>query len=260
MRINRSIYFHILFWLFITLYVFDYLVDVYPFTQSVIYTTFEVSIFAAEFYFNLLFLIPFVLRRKRIFIYFLSLISLLLIGFSFYLITGLNTKLLSDNFSRSVISFFLNHGLFLFISFIVSFYNSYFEERNKSQQLELEIQNLEQSAKSANDPNIENNAIVIKSSHQLIRISLSDILYIEGLHKYIKIVTVDDTHTTLYSMTAIEKELPADLFYRCHRSFIININKIDKIEGNQAMISTANIPISKANRSELISKLGKKIG
>lgn len=124
----------------------------------------------------------------------------------------------------------------------------------------IEILDLERKIKEPSFAHLEDKYILIKSSHQLIRIELSEILYIEGLHKYVKIVTKDKNYTTLFALTAIENELPSQLFYRCHRSFIINLNKIKLIDGNQAIIDSHKIPISKSNKSELVSKLGRQIG
>ena len=57
--------FHILFWFFAALYVFDYLIDVFPWTQAVQYTAFEVGVLIAEFYLNLKLLVPRLVPRKR---------------------------------------------------------------------------------------------------------------------------------------------------------------------------------------------------
>ncbi len=135
-----------------------------------------------------------------------------------------------------------------------------FERFCKATNKVIEILNLENEVKLIENVELKENSILIKSSHQLIKIDLSTILYIEGLHKYIKIVTTDKKHTTLYSMTAVEADLPPDFFYRCHRSFIVNLRKVELIDGNLAVIGANKIPISINNKSELIQKLGKKIG
>ncbi len=122
----------------------------------------------------------------------------------------------------------------------------------------IEILELEQKNDSP-IAELDNQNILIKSKHQLIKIQFSDILYIESMHKYIKIITSQNTYTTLYSLSAIEQELPKDLFYRCQRSFVVNLNKVELIDSNRAVIQGHNIPIGKNNKAELIRKLGKKI-
>ena len=135
-----------------------------------------------------------------------------------------------------------------------------FERFEKALNKVFEILVLENSSTSSVITDVKEKSIVIKSSHQLIKIDIDDILYIEALHKYIKIVTAEKKYTTLFSMNAIENELSKTLFYRCHRSFIINIDKVKLIDGNQAIIDKHKIPISKLNKTELITKLGKQLG
>ena len=129
-----------------------------------------------------------------------------------------------------------------------------FERFYKAVSKAIEILNLEREIKESSTAQIEERSILIKSSHQLIKIELSDILFIERLHKYVKIVTSKKTHITLISLTAIENELPSQMFFRCHRSFIVNLNKVELIDGNQAIIATHKVPISKTSKAELILK------
>lgn len=135
-----------------------------------------------------------------------------------------------------------------------------FERFEKAVNKVIEILNLENITIPSGSAEVKEKSIVIKSSHQLIKIDIADILYIEALHKYIKIVTAEKNYTTLFSMNAIEHEIPSNLFYRCHRSFIVNLDKVKLIDGNQAIIDKHKIPISKLNKTELIVKLGKTLG
>lgn len=131
-------YYHVLFWVFIFLYVFDYIIDLYSITQSILYTSFEVAIYCTEFYVNLLLLIPIILVRKGKIAYSIALLFLLSSCFSAYYITGFNKVLSPENFQRAAISFLLNHSLFIFISYIVWFFNKYFDEKQMRMQLENE--------------------------------------------------------------------------------------------------------------------------
>ncbi len=135
-----------------------------------------------------------------------------------------------------------------------------FERFHKAVSKAIGHLNLEREIKESSSAHLEEKAILIKSHHQLIKIDLADILFIEGLHKYVKIITRDKTHVTLFAISAIENEFPAQLFYRCHRSFIVNLEKVERIDGNEAIIGEYTIPVSKSNKSELIARLGKKLG
>lgn len=135
-----------------------------------------------------------------------------------------------------------------------------FERFYKAATRALELLNLENDTKDATEATFVDKSIVIKSSHQHIKILLTDILYIEGLHKYVKIVTEKKNCTTLIALSTMEEELSNQTFYRCHRSFIVNLNKVELIDGNLAIIGTHKVPISKLNKQEFLAKLGKRIG
>lgn len=122
----------------------------------------------------------------------------------------------------------------------------------------IHLLNLEQQSEKT-ETNVESNSIVIKSNHELIKINLEDIIYVEGLHKYIKIVTSQGKYTTLFGLTAMYDELPKMTFFRCHRSFILNINRVEKISQNDAIMGQYNVPISKGNKPLLLEKLGKQL-
>jgi len=134
----KKVSFHILFWLYISLYVFDYFIDQFNFVNSVTYTAFEIVLYATEVYLNLFFLIPVILLKKGKFAYFISLLILLFFTCSSYFILNLNNELLSQNFSRSIYTFFLNHILFIFISYFAWYYEKYFSEKQKRLTLENE--------------------------------------------------------------------------------------------------------------------------
>lgn len=100
-------------------------------------------------------------------------------------------------------------------------------------------------------------SIFVKSDYKLVQIQLQDILYIEGLKDYIRIQTEDSGVLTLMSMKSIEEHLPADIFVRVHRSYIVNINKIRTIERNRIVFGKLYIPISDSYKdrfSELLDK------
>ena len=129
---------HILFWLYISLYVFDYFVDQNSLINSITYTAFEIVLYIAEAYINLFFLIPVILLKKGKLAYFTSLLILLSIACLSYFLLDLNKELLSQNFLRSIYTFFLNHVLFICISYFAWYYEKYFSEKQKRLKLENE--------------------------------------------------------------------------------------------------------------------------
>ena len=89
------------------------------------------------------------------------------------------------------------------------------------------------------------------------RIPFSNIVYIEGCGNYIKVFTKDKMLLVSETMTTIEKNLPAHLFMRTHKSFIVSIDKIQQIEGNMIRIAKRSIPIGnfyKMNVENILKK------
>ncbi len=118
-------WFHFIFWLFISIYVFDYLIDNLTFQRSLLSTVFEVCTYMAEFYINLLILLPIFFKQKYKIKYSVLLIGTMLITCGSYFLFGFDTDLLSSEPQRAILSFFLNHTLFIVISYFVWEYNNY---------------------------------------------------------------------------------------------------------------------------------------
>ena len=87
--------------------------------------------------------------------------------------------------------------------------------------------------------------IFLKVNKKLIKANLNDILFIESLKDYIKVVTTIGDYVVHKSLTAITEELPQSSFIRIHRSYTISINKIIALEGNTIEISNKKIPIGR---------------
>lgn len=87
--------------------------------------------------------------------------------------------------------------------------------------------------------------IFLKVNKKLIKINLNDILFVESLKDYIKVITNIGDYVAHKSLTAITEELPQSNFIRVHRSYTISINKIVALEGNTIEISNKKIPIGR---------------
>jgi DNA-binding LytR/AlgR family response regulator len=76
--------------------------------------------------------------------------------------------------------------------------------------------------------------LFVKSEYKLVRIELSEIKYIESQHEYIKIHLINGKPVmTKLSMKTIEEQLPSDRFMRVHRSYLVNLSKIQVVERNR---------------------------
>lgn len=87
--------------------------------------------------------------------------------------------------------------------------------------------------------------IFIKVDKKMIKINIDEILFIEGMKEYIKVITVDKTYITHKSLTSLSEELPVDRFIRIHKSYTIAIDKVKSIEGNRIQIHSYTIPIGR---------------
>ena len=87
--------------------------------------------------------------------------------------------------------------------------------------------------------------IFLKVDKKMMKVKLNDILFIESLKDYIKVMTSMGDYLVHKSMTSISEELPESNFIRIHRSFAIAINKIEFVEGNSVMIANRRIPIGR---------------
>lgn len=117
------------------------------------------------------------------------------------------------------------------------------------------VENSEQK-KQENEPVV---GIFVKSEYQLIHLLYDDILYVEGLKDYVKIYTQNSSKPTLslMSLKTLENELPPRLFVRVHRSYIVHLKKIERINKNRIQISGREIPIGETYRQQFFSMLEK---
>ena len=102
----------------------------------------------------------------------------------------------------------------------------------------------------------DENFIFIKSNLKKLKVYTSKIRWIEAYGDYVKIITEDDSHLVLSTMKAFEKELPKDKFIRVHKSYIINIQKVDTFNSKYAEIDTFKIPLSRSKKDSLLDALG----
>ena len=97
--------------------------------------------------------------------------------------------------------------------------------------------------------------LFVNINKRLIKINLADIYFIEAKGDYVRIVAKNKTfivHTTLKS---IQAKLPFSIFFKSHRSYIVNINAIQEIEENILVVNKYTIPVSKKTKHKLIERL-----
>ncbi len=99
----------------------------------------------------------------------------------------------------------------------------------------------------------EGEHIFIKSNLKKLKIFTSKIKWIEAFGDYVKVVTEDDSNLVLSTMKSFENELPKEKFIRVHKSYIINIDKVERFNSKFAEIGITKIPLSR-NKKENLAK------
>lgn len=101
------------------------------------------------------------------------------------------------------------------------------------------------AAETAPTPAPEEDHIFLKVEYQLIRVTLNDILYVEGLKDYVKVHLKSTPRAllSLMSLRAMEEKLPARRFLRIHRSFIVALDKIESVRRLTVQIGPETIPV-----------------
>lgn len=92
--------------------------------------------------------------------------------------------------------------------------------------------------------------IFVHTEYRMERIELNDILFIEGMKDYLKIVTLSRDILTLKSFKAILELLPSEDFIRTHKSYVVALSKIENIERNRIKIGNKLIPVSDTYKSD----------
>ena len=98
----------------------------------------------------------------------------------------------------------------------------------------------------------EQKYLVIKADKKLHRIRQDEILYFESAGDYVKIFFKDQIIMAHETMKNLEQTLPPEMFFRTHRSYIVALDKITFIEGNQLKIADVMVPVSLDKKEELL--------
>ncbi len=110
------------------------------------------------------------------------------------------------------------------------------------------------SVQNQENPNVQNAAaneymfIKGESKNKFLKVNYDDILYIEGLKNYVSLFTSGQRMVTYQTLRDLETQLPQPPFYRVHKSYIISVDKIRMVDGNQVYIGEQPIPIGETYR------------
>lgn len=102
-----------------------------------------------------------------------------------------------------------------------------------------------------NDTNEEGEHIYVSSSLKKVKVLINDIKWVEGLGDYIKIVTQDSNILVLSTMKSFITKLPQDKFLRVHKSYIVNLTKVENFSSVLVEVAGEQIPLSRYKKTEL---------
>ena len=127
---------------------------------------------------------------------------------------------------------------------------------NRVLQLNLQPTNGKLQGKETS-PEHDHPFLYVRSDRKMVKVLFNDILFIESLKDYLKIVTTQKTIITRQSISSLEEMLPRDSFLRIHRSYIIAINKIDSYNGETIDVAKNELPIGRLFKHEVNNHLSK---
>jgi DNA-binding LytR/AlgR family response regulator len=103
---------------------------------------------------------------------------------------------------------------------------------------------------------VENDAFLfIRDSNIVRRLKMEEILYAEAMGDYVKLYTTEKFYSVHSSLKEVETKLPESKFQRVHRSFIVQVGKIDTIEGGTLIINRKMVPVADTYRAALNKRL-----
>ena len=110
-------------------------------------------------------------------------------------------------------------------------------------------------AATTTSPATDMEFLFIKAEDKLIKIKKDDILFLESMRDYVKFVTAGKSYITYSTLKNMEEKLTYPNFLKVHRSYIVNIKKIEDIRGNTIYVQGSQIPVGKAHKDELVGRL-----
>ena len=101
----------------------------------------------------------------------------------------------------------------------------------------------------------ETDFMFVRANRKMIKVDFNDILYVESLSDYVKIITSENTIVTRETISNLEEKLSDKNFLRIHRSYIVSINKLSSYTNEFIEIGNKALPISRSYKESVLQKL-----
>ncbi len=95
----------------------------------------------------------------------------------------------------------------------------------------------------------------IKCNHQFERVNYTELLFVEAMQNYCIVHTLGRKLITYITLTSLLEKLPSHRFIKVHKSFIVSIEKVNAVNGNEIIIGSSRIPVSRTMKDEVMARI-----
>lgn len=114
-------------------------------------------------------------------------------------------------------------------------------------------------ATSTVTPSTQDSFTYFKVDKKMVKTRIADILFIESIKDYVKVRTAEKEIITQQKISYLEESLPRQQFLRVHRSFMVNVDRIDAYTATDVEIDTFKIPIGRNYKNDVMKVLSKQV-
>lgn len=128
-----------------------------------------------------------------------------------------------------------------------------FERFLKASQKALDYFQLKMRAENNTSPPTD--YFFVRCDRKFEKVFFRDVLYVESLQNYAVIHTPDRKLITYITLSSLENQLPKDQFLKVHKSYLVSVPNVKAIEGDEILIESMRIPISRTHREQIVQQI-----
>lgn len=132
------------------------------------------------------------------------------------------------------------------------------DEDNLDVAIQIALERFSKSVQETPEEDTEfviNDAIFLKDDNYFVKLKFDDILLVKASGNYIEIIAPQKKHVLKSSLKYFTQLVPSNQFFQCHRSYVVNLQKVDKIGYKNLFINEIEVPIVKDQREDLLNRL-----
>ncbi|MFN8286825.1 MAG: response regulator [Chitinophagales bacterium] len=130
-----------------------------------------------------------------------------------------------------------------------------FSEEDLFTSVEVALSNFSGKAEESAKPSLINDSLFVKTDNHFVKVNVADILWLESDHNYLYIVTDKNKHIVRSNFKDFLTHLPATDFMQVHKSYIINLKKIEALSHTEVVLNKTAIPLSRNYKDELFDRI-----